>query len=87
MAGNCFNPRTREECDDNVILPELPDDMVSIHAPVKSATRDCFILQFAIAVSIHAPVKSATYMVSISQHTRSCFNPRTREECDCVLAL
>ena len=41
----------------------LPDDTVSIHAPVKGATDEAVQVIAYIEVSIHAPVKGATYAV------------------------
>jgi len=55
-----FNPRAREGRD----LPAFvqPERFgVSIHAPVKGATRKCCILRNFHEVSIHAPVKGATH--------------------------
>ena len=54
-----FNPRTREGCD------KVEGDVrhhtdVSIHAPVKGATRAVPALVSTHVVSIHAPVKGAT---------------------------
>jgi hypothetical protein len=40
----CFNPRTREGCDLNKNEDEDLPDLVSIHAPVKGATRDGIFL-------------------------------------------
>ena len=38
----------------------VPDGMVSIHAPVKGATNHVLDLACVVGVSIHAPVKGAT---------------------------
>ena len=56
-----FNPRTREGCDEDDDV--LDDDVlfISIHAPVKGATRFVFrVLVEPAYISIHAPVKGAT---------------------------
>ena len=50
---------------------------VSIHAPVKGATRPIPASPLT-AVSIHAPVKGATPAVQVLRIMR-CFNPRARE--------
>ena len=42
------------------IFPDLSHAGVSIHAPVKDATRIILNKFLGIAVSIHAPVKDAT---------------------------
>ena len=34
--------------------------LISIHAPVKGATRDAWIVTHRMSISIHAPVKGAT---------------------------
>ena len=60
--------------------------LVSIHAPVKGATKGFFSTQERGKVSIHAPVKGATIRYRVA--TASCvgFNPRTREGCDLIRA-
>ena len=59
LGGLSFNPRAREGRD----IPTrttLATALVSIHAPVKGATR-CRAHSICFAgVSIHAPVKGAT---------------------------
>ena len=56
--------------------------VVSIHAPVRGATRKASLAELVAKVSIHAPVRGAT------PHRLSCallqlgFNPRTRAGCD-----
>ncbi len=56
-----FNPRAREERDNDFIYFVRNVNRVSIHAPVKSATLDIKgNNHHNMNVSIHAPVKSAT---------------------------
>jgi len=55
----CFNPRARKGRD--VSTGRLPPvDGVSIHAPVKGATKFVWGKYHGEDVSIHAPVKGAT---------------------------
>ncbi len=71
---------------------------VSIHAPARGATRSPKNKVLSFGVSIHAPARGATLPISYSDDlvlfqsthprgvrlsSRSCFNPRTREGCDC----
>ena len=58
--------------------------LVSIHAPVKSATCFGCSIGSTFFVSIHAPVKSATKNIRARKAELTSFNPRTREECDPV---
>ena len=58
------------------------DDVVSIHALVKSATFAQFPRRIAGSVSIHALVKSATIQRWQHDPDTHCFNPRAREERD-----
>ena len=82
----CFNPRTRKGCD--VIADHVGyTSIVSIHAPVKDATRDTNEFLRNIAVSIHAPVKDATAGNVAEWTSTMCFNPRTRKGCDWELVL
>ena len=77
----CFNPRTRKGCDSLSQSENGIISVVSIHAPVKDATRNEFYNPHICDVSIHAPVKDATwksFRIVISQS----FNPRTRKGCD-----
>ena len=56
--------------------------LISIHAPVKGATRRLPSLSVTTPISIHAPVKEAT---CDRLRTKSCepyFNPRSREGSD-----
>ena len=55
-----FNPRTREGCDDLVYADDDTVFNISIHAPVKGATRNGSVFVPHVLISIHAPVKGAT---------------------------
>ena len=60
--------------------------IISIHALVKRATIQSNRLPFPISISIHALVKRATTGYSFFA-VRAChFNPRPREEGDCLFA-
>ena len=76
----CFNSRTRIGCD-TPILSILSDKSVSIHAPVKGATKCSNNSEKFPCVSIHAPVKGATTLAEI-QDELTGFNSRTRKGCD-----
>jgi len=72
-----FNPRAREGRDITSldISRSLP---VSIHAPVKGATKKSLRVRWCCDVSIHAPVKGATAAIfTLAAFCR--FNPRARE--------
>ena len=58
---------------------------VSIHAPARGATTPVTGLNSSSGVSIHAPARGATRLCSRLYHGIRCFNPRTREGCDCAL--
>ena len=55
-----FNPRTREGCDGNRLTLINQYILISIHAPVKGATRPVATTIYFVFISIHAPVKGAT---------------------------
>ena len=55
----CFNPRSREGSDRNV-LETIAFSNVSIHAPAKGATTTAAPAHSLPMVSIHAPAKGAT---------------------------
>ena len=56
---------------------------ISIHAPVKGATRSHLVEQQRVQlISIHAPVKGATSQGCSRNGLSTYFNPRTREGCD-----
>ena len=54
-----FNPRSRKGSDETTIAFVGPRH-ISIHAPVKGATRGRQDSRHAQRISIHAPVKGAT---------------------------
>ncbi len=60
--------------------------VISIHAPVKGATRRKAFQVAQGVISIHAPVKGATYCKVILCAVFHYFNPRTREGCDVASA-
>ena len=79
--SSSFNPRSREGSDyGNGKFARA--DFVSIHAPVKGATRKPKTEVINDAVSIHAPVKGATSIFCIAACWALCFNPRSREGSD-----
>ena len=55
-----FNPRPREGGDPVLTLGLGRGGGVSIHAPVKGATKSAGVMLRMTDVSIHAPVKGAT---------------------------
>ena len=57
---------------------------VSIHAPARGATYYNEYDGCDYCVSIHAPARGATSAIFISAKRYICFNPRTREGCDCL---
>ena len=60
-AHGHFNPRTREGCDYIMRFWRSKFFFISIHAPVKGATRPLpYRLSAGPGISIHAPVKGAT---------------------------
>ena len=66
--GLNFNPRTREGCDTPKFQCEDDAAQISIHAPVKGATR-CHAVGWNVflRISIHAPVKGATSHCQLSK--------------------
>ena len=58
--GFYFNPRTREGCDEALGRGHDLTKIISIHAPVKGATRVLRVSGQSNLISIHAPVKGAT---------------------------
>jgi len=76
-----FNPRTPAGCDKKRhYLPVSKE--VSIHAPLRGATRADQQLRFAASVSIHAPLRGATTQCVLVRPVCRCFNPRTPAGCD-----
>ena len=55
---------------------------ISIHAPVKGATRTGSLPYPGFAISIHAPVKGATLWARKGPFLSVYFNPRSREGSD-----
>ena len=55
---------------------------ISIHAPVKGATRHGWRISSTQVISIHAPVKGATHVVLVLVQGQLDFNPRSREGSD-----
>ena len=56
--------------------------IISIHAPVKGATKFYRKIAAVRLISIHAPVKGATEHADEHIAADTDFNPRTREGCD-----
>ena len=77
-----FNPRTRKGCDLFCRIIFAPECHVSIHAPVKDATRLRQGFRLSLVVSIHAPVKDATFSCHLLHRHIQGFNPRTRKGCN-----
>ena len=76
-----FNPRTHEGCD--LIYGNLCNrDYISIHAPMKGATKNAAQTYAQQAISIHAPMKGATLAKTMVLPVPVDFNPRTHEGCD-----
>jgi len=76
---SCFNPRAREGRDSWSLDAKVGDYVVSIHAPVKGATRTRNAGCAGTHVSIHAPVKGATLGEKLIYWLDISFNPRARE--------
>ena len=57
---------------------------ISIHAPVKGATRAFALSSVSCDISIHAPVKGATVVPKEDDNANPYFNPRSREGSDVV---
>ena len=60
-----FNPRPREGSDNKAKEAGLTVNAISIHAPVKGATKDGVTYELVRTISIHAPVKGATLKNSV----------------------
>ena len=60
MEPTYFNPRSREGSDADSTGKRQEDGKISIHAPVKGATRLPAYPLGIVTISIHAPVKGAT---------------------------
>ena len=77
--GSYFNPRTHEECDLVVAVPQLPLSLISIHALTKSATicQSLGIKIFFLFQSTHSrrvrllrPNGKDTHYIFQSTHSR-----------------
>jgi len=79
-----FNPRARKERDGIILIKVGSYIMISIHAPVKSATFNFSSSNnLKSLISIHAPVKSATSTIEFDDMAAYIdFNPRARKERD-----
>ena len=60
VSKHSFNSRSREGSDKIVLFVIRISINVSIHAPVKGATKSDEVYLYPAPVSIHAPVKGAT---------------------------
>ena len=76
-----FNPRTREECDDEDIKAHQ-ERYISIHAPVKSATGPTAATKATIFNFNPRTREECDYTWVKYADDDQDFNPRTREECD-----
>ena len=78
----CFNPRTREGCDQTAFVREYLVDLFQSTHP--RGVRQVGLTSFLIPgrVSIHAPARGATRRAGRRCAPDRCFNPRTREGCD-----
>ena len=77
-----FNPRSREGSDLSIRPAPSPVRPISIHAPVKGATRGEINFLMLPLISIHAPVKGATSCICLQSSSKINFNPRSREGSD-----
>ena len=65
-----------------LVVSELSEAVVSIHAPGRGATYRLGERLRRSNVSIHAPGRGATPTSSSPTHSTTSFNSRTREGCD-----
>ena len=56
--------------------------LISIHAPARGATPDCFTKWQDLQISIHAPARGATRLTRARSYRLSDFNPRSRAGSD-----
>ncbi len=56
--------------------------IISIHAPMKDATKSSLASVLSKLISIHAPMKDATQCFHLVCDISMYFNPRTHEGCD-----
>ena len=71
-ATESFNPRTHEECDQQLPAP-VPAWPVSIHALTRSATGQRWQFTGNLRVSIHALTRSATLRATRTTDSRLLF--------------
>ena len=66
-----FNPRSREGSDYPLADVSTGLIHISIHAPVKGATKQIIKASMLHCISIHAPVKGATASLSCMEQSLS----------------
>ena len=79
--SDSFNSRTPEGCD-AISVANIVQTLVSIHAPLKGATKQSLKPVIIHVVSIHAPLKGATVTEILGLLAIMGFNSRTPEGCD-----
>ena len=78
-----FNPRTRKGCDPSRSSPHSSVHPVSIHAPVKGATRSRLPPVPADRRFNPRTRKGCDFDIQVNlERMTACFNPRTRKGCD-----
>ena len=93
-----FNPRTREGCDESIQPITQGNTLISIHAPVKGATRPPGQKKNRKkSISIHAPVKGATFLdmmrdelrgiISIHAPVKGATYQLSRRLSDCYISI
>ena len=78
----CFNPRTREGCDQGRGGGNLPHKSFNPRTREGCDAKPTGLYTPNLSVSIHAPARGATWWRSCTGPIKRCFNPRTREGCD-----
>ena len=79
-----FNPRSREGSDQSVFL-QKPIVVISIHAPVKGATKKILELRKSLPYFNPRSREGSDLIRSSREAIYSNFNPRSREGSDVVL--
>ena len=79
-----FNSRTRKGCDISFV-PFNKVVAVSIHAPVKGATSNCYPFLYNLCFNSRTR-KGCDVTVGATQQTGTGFNSRTRKGCDLFCA-
>ena len=76
-----FNPRSHERSDVNQLVLDKLDELISIHAPTRGATK---ILQYRIAVLLFQSTlpREERLKVTVLYHSQKDFNPRSHERSD-----